>query len=144
MAYSKEIKALALRMYQEGTAYGAIGVATGADSKTILRWARAAGLPERKMNRWAPKNRLARRIARILLVAHRKKVIDLGPLTRQQIEAWQWVSVLRIGPRLKLGAMWRTHGQKVLEHRRSMGGNELVELAPEQRTRLEDVLTEAS
>ncbi len=91
--------------------------------------------------RWAPRNKVARVIVRMLLQAHRDEVIKLGSWTEVQVREWQVVGDLWIGPRMKLGALWRTHGRTILEHRKTVKG---AELPPEHRDCLVDVLVEAS
>lgn len=93
------------------------------------------------MRRWLPPGALARRIARLLIVAHGEGVITLGGYSEIQVKEWQWQN-LSIGPRKKLGALWRLHGAAILAHRQ--GKPTVVELAPEQLEDLRGVLSEAS
>ena len=67
------------------------------------------------MTRWAPKNSLAKKIARSLVLAHRRGDIKLGAISMTQCEEWQWCRVLAIGPRMKLGSLWKEHGEAVME-----------------------------
>lgn len=93
------------------------------------------------VRRWLPPGMLARRIARLLLVAHAEGVIKLGGYSEIQLKEWQWQN-LSIGPRKKLGSLWRIHGTAILAHRQ--GKPMAVEIAPEQLQDLQTVLSEAS
>lgn len=92
---------------------------------------------KQKVKQWAPCNALARRVARMLLLAHRDGIIDLGGVSEVQVTEWQFRN-LTIGPRMKIGSLWRTHGRKILEHQQGSS------LAPEQRETLEHALQAAS
>lgn len=93
------------------------------------------------MKRWLPPGALARRIARLLILAHEDGAIRLGGYSEIQVREWQWQN-LSIGPRKKLGSLWRLHGAAVLAHRQ--GKPMAVELAPDQLEDLHAVLSEAS
>ena len=92
------------------------------------------------IKRWAPKSRLSRRMAMIMVAAHREGVIELGGFSSVQLMEWRWMPSLTVGARMKIGALWREHGQAIIQWNKY--GD--LRLAPEQQERLEQAASEAS
>lgn len=74
----------------------------------------------------------------MLVVAHDAEVIQLGGPSWVQCKEWQFLRLLTVGARMKLGHLWKIHGRKILEHQQGDS------LAPEQLQTLEGALQEAS